>query len=497
MNLYLKFFPISKEFDTIPYNLFLNQKLHISTDKLHLFIIIVTLISGGGIFLVGGLFSLSFFYFFGLMIWLFLPRLCSSILIMKMNLEKHQFDLDALFALNEILTVSNTTRSETQSYFLLSKSNNIYLKYVAKKAIISKSTSNPIGGLAFIDSLKELWKCPSQQLLIQFYEYWKDGKQNQHLHQHVLINQIHTQLEKDFRNLDTSTSYINAFLGIIPIGLLFVILISTTIPRIFLEFGVLALIGTLFVLYFLDPYRIREMSNYVGDLDYSQHWVNGTIITDILVKSLQSCPDFNNSLRNVINHLQQHNLILEFTILDNKLACGEDIPIPEIIATLNPLIGDNVCKILIMTQDLCKIDVQTSIQQLMQFSKGLSLLENHYHRKKGILLGEKRKALLLLSLSAFSLGLLTIISPLFLQINQLNYFQNNTVNLSYYLDFSINLSLIIESWLIVLFSFGNYVTAFQLKNWRKFLIIVLFLTTLFVLGFSFAWGLTRPTILMK
>ena len=487
-----------------PYNKFLENeyskfilevKFRASLEKVLAYSYLIGLITGFASIFLGINFNNNELFYLGFLIIFFHPIMIQQFLSFFIKSEIQQFDLDCVFMLKELILITNSTKSESQAFFLLSTHPNKIIQnfgqnFFIEKNIITSSATNPI--LGQLDKIQNSKIVP---YLKKIFEDWSLKEFNLSKYSENFQNIIQTELEEDYQDLESNITIINSILGLFPILTVFLIFIGFKLVHPLFEMVILLFFGLLLLIDILDPLRVEPLIAFLGN----QVGVNDRSGTNIL-QEFSTLLTLNQNYGKALYQLmmiqlkQQEKKVDEFLINLNFMDYSNiNKAMINIITAEQGTKLKNLFKII---YELEKIDFQQMMIQMSNFIDNYSSIEHFYNRKITLLKSEKKKTLFIILLNSFSLGILSTILPYLSYINSfsLAIIKNN----NHILNISPTLEIIIpiEFLLLTIILYTIYYKVYFIKSSRKYINILIINIIIFNLGLFFCLALLRPTLVL-
>lgn len=487
--------PVGRYFGSSAGKAFLSLRLRRDSDKVRQIIIWVTTLNSLTLLGLGGILGNTILVGIAGLTFLLLPRGVCRLLQIRMEVDAQQFDLDVLFVVASLTAISETSRAASQAFYLLDRSPNPYLRLISRQALVGKSTLSPVGVDALLELLDHLWDRPSVQLLRGLFERWNAQQSNSSFPQRVLMGQVETELQQDLKNFETLTAYINSIFGVVPLGILMVLLLGGGQVHPLLELSLVGLVLVATMLYILDLYRIAPLTRVVGSLAQTQSSSISTTLIRPLVQALLHQPNYPLALNATLWEMVSPEQQIQRKTL-TKVLTGHSISVTKLVNEFRQVLGGIGATLVEVAADLCEVDTDVGVRQLLHLEEAVVQLEHHYLRKKGLLNGEKRKTVLLAGLLSFSMGILAVISPLFFQLSQgLGTGQEASFTRDF-LAFNVSLGLVTEVWAILGTLTLIYGAVFQEKRPNHLFQIFALWSFLYLMGLCLSGSLVRPLFLL-
>ncbi len=450
------------------------------------------------IFIFSIFYGISFKNFFiftiGLILAVFFPFLVTKLFNYIITGEMQQFDLDCSFILRDLIVISQTTRSETQAYFLLTLNSNHIIRNFGQNAFIEKNLNSSATSESIISQLDKIKKSSIIIYLKNIFSNWSNNEIILPSYTTNFQKLIQAKFDEDFRELENSTTILNALIGIFPILIIFLVFLGFKNVHPFFELSLLLFISLLLLILIIDPLRIKPILDFFGSKENIENFYGSTILQEFynlainnhnLGKSLQQLvltQDINNSDVNVKDLISMN--FIDFTDLNKRL-----------ISILTKEKGVKLQNIFNMIFELKKIDYNSVITQLPEIIANYSSIEHYYFKKYSFLSTERSKTFLIIILNSFSLGILSVLLPYLLLINTFNFSMISTLGFQSLITPKLEIFTSFEFMILVILVYIIYHTEYLINSSKIFYRNISINLVLFFIGFSFCLILLQPEII--
>lgn len=409
--------------------------------------------------------------------------------------EFQQFDLDCVFILRELIVISQSTKSESQAYFLLASSSNSILNSFGRNSFIEKNISSTVSVNSIIYELEQIERSRVATYLKNIFSNWMTTEIDVPTYTTNFEKLIQAKLDDDFHDLENNITIINALIGLFPILIIFLIFIGFKNVHPLLELSLLLFIGILLLIWLLDPLRIEPIIDFFGSSNVIENF-DGTMMLQDFFSLLILNQNFGKSLVQLsYNQSLANKNRFEKEIYNMNFINYQDLN-EKLINLITVDKGSKLRNLFNIIFELEKIDNETVLKQIPEFIANYSSTQQYYQKKYGFIKTEKKKSGLILTLNSFTLGILSIILPYLFFINSFNFSNMSDIYLKHLLTPKLALftsfEFLILLWVIYFIYYKSYALNSNATLYRNLLLN----SFLFSLGFLFSLALLRPVIVL-